>query len=305
MVHAPRPYSPASKYVRQECIGWDSPYGTIISAHDARCRTGRPSKRTSCSTRPSCGSIAARSVQRCHVISLPSTVKLTPSGCVMLERPQVVARGHRPGRIGAVGLQRNRLDVHLLELEHAALVDVHVGDQALDRVRVAVFARPSSRYATARATRRPRSTSSPKPPEARTSICTSETSSTPRRRSASRQPASAAPPRRPPRSPRALWVSARRAGRARRRAPRRRDRTPARARSARDRRRSRVHGGAAARRLPATPDTRPWAARAGRSRRSADRRAGRARSAAARSSSAGASGSSGWVVTCWVAMRRR
>ena len=57
-----------------------------------------------------------------------------------LDRPQVVARGDGAGGVGAVRAG-DRLDVELLELEHAALVDVHVRDQALDRMRVAVVAR--------------------------------------------------------------------------------------------------------------------------------------------------------------------
>ena len=56
-----------------------------------------------------------------------------------LDRPQVVARGDGTRGVGAVRV-RNRLDVELLELEHAALVDVHVRDQALDRMRIAVVA---------------------------------------------------------------------------------------------------------------------------------------------------------------------
>ena len=55
------------------------------------------------------------------------------------ERPQVVALRDDAGPVRAVRLG-DRLDVRLLELEHAAFVDVHVGDQALDRMRVAVVA---------------------------------------------------------------------------------------------------------------------------------------------------------------------
>ena len=54
------------------------------------------------------------------------------------ERPQVVAQRDDAGGEIAIGV-RNRLDVQLLELEHAALVEVHVGDQALDRMGVAVL----------------------------------------------------------------------------------------------------------------------------------------------------------------------
>ena len=140
-MHAPRPYSPASKYVRHECIGWDSPYGTIISAQRSAVQNGPAVEahvvqdeallRVDCRTqRPAMPLDLVALDGEAHAFRLRDA-----------ERPEVVARGNRPRRIRPVGLQRNRLDVHLLELEHAALVDVDVGDQALDRVCVAVVAR--------------------------------------------------------------------------------------------------------------------------------------------------------------------
>ena len=56
-----------------------------------------------------------------------------------LDGSKIVALRHRSGRVGAVGA-RDRLGVELLELQHAALVEVDIGDQALDRVGVAVVA---------------------------------------------------------------------------------------------------------------------------------------------------------------------
>ncbi len=135
----------------------------------------------------------------------PSTVKLTPSGCVIAIGRRSSRSGHGARRVGAVGLERDRLDVHLLELEHAQLVDVDVRDQALDRMRVAVVARLLQRGRRRRARRggraRPRARSRR---DASTSICTSEIvlhPAPPQRLAPARR--RRARPRRRPRSPRA------------------------------------------------------------------------------------------------------
>ena len=63
-----------------------------------------------------------------------------PLGLADLERAQILARRHDARAVVAVG-RGDRLVVDLLDGQHPPLVEVHEGDQALDRPRVAVVAR--------------------------------------------------------------------------------------------------------------------------------------------------------------------